>query len=393
MTKSIQIPLARPRLSDDDIQAAVEVLKTGYLVSGPVVEKFEKELAEYIGVRHVVCVSSGTAALQLGLLALGIGRGDDIIVPAFSYPATANVVELVGARPVFVDSELGGFNIDAGRIENCITPKTRGIMVVHNMGWPADMDRILNIARKYNFPVFEDAACALGSSFDGKRCGGLGKIAAFSFHPRKALTTGEGGAIATDDMILAERVKQLRNHGQVMGSKIEFVLAGFNYRLTEFQAAMGISQLGRFNHNISLRQAVAKYYDYHLAQFPFLETLSSRADCFANYQTYAAYVKKNKRDKLIEHLKENGIGAGIGTYSIPHTRFYRQKYNVLDSDFPNSYQSYSNLISLPLYEGITTAEQDKVIDTIRFFQSAKDNFAANSEKNKGKQLNNIQANI
>jgi dTDP-4-amino-4,6-dideoxygalactose transaminase len=384
MIKSIQIPLARPRLSEDDIQAAVDILRSGILVNGPVVEKFEQCLADYLGVRHVVCASSGTAALQLGLVALGLGRGDDVIVPAFSYPATANVIELVGAKPIFIESEPDGFNLDVSKIENSITPKTRAIMVVHNFGWPAEMESVNALADKYGFPVFEDAACALGSAIGGARCGSLGKLAAFSFHPRKALTTGEGGALATNDATIAEKVRLLRNHGQIVGKTIEFVLPGFNYRLSEFQGALGLSQLSRFDDIVAFRQKAADYYDKELSCLPYINIIKSRSDHFVNYQTYAAYVHESNRDRLIEHLRNLGIGAGIGTYSIPHLKFYSQKYSFRDLDFPNSYSAYRNLISLPLYEGITKADQKNVIEAIKSFRpSDKDEKKINFNQVKG----------
>ncbi len=368
------IPLAKPRLSDSDIAAAVEVLKTGYLVCGPVVERFESALADYLGVRHVICVSSGTAALHLGLLALGVGPGDDVIVPAFSYPATANVVELAGAKPVFVDCEPGGFNIDPLKIENNITAKTKAIMVVHGFGWPADMKKISEIAGKHGLPVFEDAACALGSSVDGKMCGSLGDLAAFSFHPRKILFTGEGGAIATDDDDVAQLALALRNHGQRPGTT-DFVMPGFNYRLTEFQAALGASQLVRFEATIKRRRQIAALYNSHLASLDFIGPPLEMRGIGTNYQTYVAYASDNRRDALMAHLKEAGIASGIGTYSIPHTTCYSRKYGYGSEDFPCSLDSYENLISLPLYEDMDEADIMAVVSAIKSFDKCNDRAA------------------
>ena len=366
MTKSMQIPLAKPRLSPDDISAAVKILESGYLVCGPTVEDFENRLAEYLGVKHVVCVSSGTAALHLGLLALGIGHGDEVIVPAFSYPASANPVTLSGARPVFIDSESGGFNLAASLIENKITCHTRAIMVVHNFGWPVNINKVKALSAKYDIPIFEDAACALGSSIRGIKCGALGRLAAFSFHPRKILTTGEGGAIVTDDSELCRAARELRNHGQALGTT-DFIEPGFNYRMTEFQAALGISQLKRFESTLHDRREAALYYDNLLADIDFIKPVQCREDIVVNYQTYVAYVENNLRDDLIKHLISKGIGAGIGTYSIPHTSYYSKECNVAPTDYPNSMRSFSNLISLPLYEGISKKEQETVIDAIKQF--------------------------
>jgi perosamine synthetase len=360
MTKSMPIPLARPRLSDSDIEAAVKVLQSGYFVGGPILEIFERELAAYLEVRNAVCVSSGTAALHIGLLSLGIGPGDDVIVPAFSYPATANVVELTGARPVFVDSEPGGFNIDSSKIENYITPHTRAIMIVHNFGWPADMAKILEVAEKYNLPVFEDAACALGSAIYKTKCGAFGKLAAFSFHPRKILTTGEGGAVTTNDDEIADKLKVLRNHGQRVGTA-DFITPGFNYRLTEFQASLGLTQLRRFDETIKGRRQLASRYYAAFDDFNIIKTPKPLAGQTVNYQTYVGFIGERLRDHLTEYLKEKNVASGIGTYSIPHTTYYSDKYHFTQYDFPNSLHAYRNLISLPLYENMSREEQDAVV--------------------------------
>ena len=360
MIKSMPIPLAKPRLSDSDIEEAVKVLQSGYFVGGPILESFERELASYLGVRYAICVSSGTAALHLGLLSLGIKPGDDVIVPAFSYPATANVVELVGARPIFVDSEPGGFNIDVSKIENAITPHTRAIMVVHNFGWPADMARIREIAEKYHLPVFEDAACALGSAINNTKCGAFGRLAAFSFHPRKILTTGEGGAIVTDDIDIVEKLKILRNHGQRVGTN-DFIVPGFNYRLTEFQASIGLTQLRRFDETLKFRRAIAERYFAAFDDFILIKTPNPLAGQVVNFQTFIGFIGESLRDHLIEYLNSKKINAGIGTYSIPHITYYSDKYKFTQYDFPNSFHAYRNLISLPLYENMTREEQDEVV--------------------------------
>jgi dTDP-4-amino-4,6-dideoxygalactose transaminase len=342
-------------------------LESGRLVSGPVVESFEHDLSSYLGVRYAACVSSGTAALHLGLMALEIRPGDEVIVPAFSYPATANVVELAGAKPIFVDSSPEGFNINATALENSITNHTKAIMVVHSFGWPAEIKRIKLISARYNLPLFEDAACALGSSLSGVRCGALGHLAAFSFHPRKILTTGEGGALITNDPVIWQKVLALRNHGQPPGSPGEFIAAGFNYRITEFQAALGRSQLTRFDAVLQKRRAAAGYYDKHLSKLDWLDIFKPDQDREINYQTYVAYVKNGSRDDLIEYLRSKGISAGIGTYSIPHTSFYRLKYGFAESDFPHSRRLFRDLISLPLFDGISRKEQDRVLAAIRDF--------------------------
>jgi len=367
MTKSCAIPLVRLNLSQTDIDSVEKVLKSGRLVNGPAVEALERQLASFLDVGYAVCVASGTAALHLGLLALGIGPGDEVIIPAFSYPASANAVELCGARVIFVDSSQDSFNIDTGQIENSITPNTRAIMVVHNFGWPCDMEPIKRISAKYNLPIFEDAACALGSVENGVKCGNIGRLAAFSFHPRKILTTGEGGAVVTDDPLIAERIKELRNHGQVIGKEIRFVAPGFNYRMGEMNAALGVSQMKRFKTMLRERRNAARYYDDNLKVYDTLTPVYERANSKGNYQTYVAIVNNGLRDQLIAHLRSQDIEAGIGTYSIPHTDYYSERYRYSQNDFPNSLSYYRNLISLPLFEGITKDEQDKVISAIKSF--------------------------
>ncbi len=371
MTESMQIPLVRLNLSPDDIGSVVDVLKSGRLVSGPVVESFERQLASYLKTRYAICVSSGTAALHLGLLALGIGRGDEVIVPAFSYPASANAVELTGARVTFVDSQSDCFNIDTSKIENNITAHTRAIMVVHNFGWPVDITRVHSLSAKYDLPIFEDAACALGSSMRGTRCGNLGRLAAFSFHPRKILTTGEGGAVVTDDPAIARTVRELRNHGQVYGNNIDFVVAGYNYRMTEFQAALGVSQMKRFNAVLRARRRAAEYYNHAIADIEYLRLPFYDGSRRLNYQTYIVSVENGWRDALIAHLIDEGIEAGIGTYSIPHTAYYSEGYHVDESHYPNSLRFQRNLISLPLFEDISTRQQDRVIRSLKTFAPEK----------------------
>jgi dTDP-4-amino-4,6-dideoxygalactose transaminase len=335
------------------------------------VESFERQLASYLKTRYAVCVSSGTAALHLGLLALGIGRGDEVIVPAFSYPASANAVELTKARVTFVDSLPDCFNIDTGQIENSITARTRVIMVVHNFGWPVDMTRVRSLSAKYDIPIFEDAACALGSSLRGERCGNLGRLAAFSFHPRKILTTGEGGAVVTDDPAIAQTVRELRNHGQRYGNGVNFVAPGFNYRMTEFQAALGISQMKRFKTVLRARRRAAEYYNHAIADIDFLKLPAPNGGGKPNYQTYTVSVENDWRDALISHLKNNGIEAGIGTYSVPHTAYYSENYNVDESQYPNSWRFHRNLISLPLFENISAREQEHVISALKTFAPEK----------------------
>jgi len=368
MKKSHPIPLARPRLSPEDIEQAVAALHSGKLVSGEIVRQFESRLSDYLGVKHAICVSSGTAALHLGLLALGIGRGDEVLVPAFSFPATANAVELTGARPIFIDSLKNEFNMDFDEIESVLSEHTRAIIIVHNFGLPARMDKIMEIAEYHEIPIFEDAACALGSEFRGIKCGSLGKLAAFSFHPRKILTTGEGGAVVTNNDFLADSIYCLRNHGLKNGTKNEFISVGFNYRMTEFQAALGYSQFSRFEMTILNRQKTAEFY-HNTIKISGLKSYRPSELDKANYQSFVLITNDRIRDDLIAYLKSNNIEAGIGTYSIPHTEYYSRKYGFVDSDYPHSLYAYKNLISLPLFEGLLESEQEFIVSKLREYFS------------------------
>jgi len=332
-------------------------------------EAFERQLASYLDVRYAVCVSSGTAALHLGLLALGIGRGDEVIVPAFGHPAGANAVELCGARVIFVDSGADDFNIDTRIIENSITANTRAVMVVHNFGRPCEMNPVQALSAKYGLPIIEDAACALGSSIGRARCGNLGCLAALSFHPGEILTTGEGGAVVTDDPFLAERVRELRNHGLVSGKTVEFLIPGFNYRMGEIQAAMGVSQMKRFRATLGARIRAAENYDRALSKIEYMSTRFEKAIRKTNYQTYVTLVKDGLRDRLAAFLGEKGIEAGIRTYSVPHTAYYSEKYRYGVFDFPNSLNYRRNLIGLPLFDGISLHEQEEVTAALHDFGS------------------------
>ncbi len=368
MAKSSAINLIRPNLSRQAFKAVSDVLESGRLVCGPVVEKFERNLADYLGVPDVVCVSSGTAALHLALLAAGVSSGDEVVVPAFTFPATANVVEHIGARPVFVDNAPGGVNLDADKLESLISPKTKAIMPVHAFGFPADMAKILEIAGRHMIPVIEDAACALGSRYEGRLCGTFGIMAAFSFHPRKLLTTGEGGAIAVQDRKSAELLKSLRNHGNENG---EFRHAGYNYRMTEMQAAIGISQLETYDEYIAERGRLADAYRRMLGNHINMEMETPEPNTTPNWQTILAQVGPGvDRDELIKFLAAQGVETSIGTYCVPLTPYYRNKYGFEPADFPWAYEAFKNRIALPLYSAMPISDIEKVIDAIRRFEDS-----------------------
>src|SRR6476620_10478030 len=255
------IPLASPDIREEDIALVNEVLRSGMLVQGTYVGKLEEAFASYHGVKHAIALSNGTATLHLALKVLGIGPGDEVIVPAFSYVATANVVELVGARCVFVDVEERSFNIDVKAIAEKITPRTKAIIPVHEFGLACDIEAVMALANKHGLHVIEDAACALGARQNGKLVGTFGVLGSFSLHPRKSITSGEGGLLLTDDDALATKLRQLRNHGiQMENGAMNFVEAGYNYRMTDFQGALAWSQFQRLEKILSWKNDLAEIY-------------------------------------------------------------------------------------------------------------------------------------
>ncbi len=361
------IRLSKPYFPPEAVEAATAVLKSGNLVQGEYVLKFEKELSAFLNVKHAVVVSNGTAALHLSLMSLGIGPGDEVIVPAFTFPATANVVELVGARPVFVDIGLDDFCIDTGKIEQAITRNTKAIMPVHEFGQSARMDEVMQIARKHNLHVVEDAACALGTEFRNRKSGTFGILGCFSFHPRKAITTGEGGAIVTNDDDLASKLRILRNHGieQIDGFN-DFTLAGFNYRMTDFQAALGYCQMLEIDRYIRKRIEIADQYTVGLSGCSTVKTPAVLPGRTNVYQTYHVLVDERfNRDMLKKRLFENGIETNYGANALHVLKFYKDKYGFNSDDFPNALRSFRQGLALPLSLYIGHEEIQYVCDQVK----------------------------
>ncbi|HYG52195.1 MAG TPA: DegT/DnrJ/EryC1/StrS aminotransferase family protein [Flavobacteriales bacterium] len=349
------IPLARPDITPEDIAAAEKVLLSGMLVQGLNVEKLEKNISEFTGCKHTVAVSNGTATMHLALTVLEIGKGDEVIVPAFSYVATANVVELVGAKPVFIDIEPDTFNINASEIEKHITKNTKAIIAVHEFGMACDIEKIASIAKNYNIYLIEDAACALGAMQNGKYVGTFGDFGSFSLHPRKAISSGEGGLVTTRNSDFAKRVKILRNHGiDMVDEKIEFVAAGFNYRLTDFQAALVNNQLKRLEQIIAFKQKLALVYFDQVKNkkitLPFISHGMNHT-----WQSFHIMLDESiDRDKTIGLLKEKNIGTNYGAQCIPFQKYYRDKYAIdCLKNFPVAMKAYTKGLAIPIYERLT----------------------------------------
>lgn len=360
------IRLSQPIIDDEEINAIVEVLKSGMLVQGNYVSEFETALKQYIDVDYVSAVSSGTAALHTALSALGVGEGDAVFVPSFTFPATANVVELQRARTVLVDVDISTYNIDIDLLEKAIInysePETpKAIIVVHEFGAPANMTRIMEIAKKYNLFVVEDAACALGTKWNGQHVGTFGDIGCFSWHPRKAITTGEGGAIVTNNPTLFSKVNLLRNHGLMKAENgvIDFVIPGFNYRLTEIQAVLGINQLKKFDGWLKKRNELVEYYYELLIDVPNIK-LPLKVSGHA-WQTFMILLdEKINRDDLIKRLKVEGIETNLGAQGLSQLSYFKEKY-----DFDVNYNVVSNGLfkqglALPLHPLLTKKDLDYI---------------------------------
>lgn len=354
-----------PDIQQQDIDAVVEVLKTGMLVQGQKVEELEKNIAGYLGVKHAVAASSGTATLHIALLASGIGTGDEVIVPAFSFMATANVIELTGARPVFVDIDIKTFNIDVIKIEEAITRNTKAIMPVHEFGMACNITEICEIASKYNLIVIEDAACALGAKENGKYAGSFGDIASFSFHPRKAITSGEGGMLVTNNDKLAEKFRILRNHGiSSTNEKTEFVETGFNYRMTDFQAALVNSQFQRFEQILDYRNTLAGIYFEQLKNVPAIQLPFLPDNKNHTWQSYHILVPAN-RDQIIKKLKAENIGTNLGAQCMPFQEYFQRKYRLdCQKLFPNAMKAYNQGLVLPLYNQLDAEDLKRISEKL-----------------------------
>jgi perosamine synthetase len=343
------IRLASPDVGEAEVDAVAEVLESGQLTMGPKVAELERGLAEACGTKHALAVSSGTAALHLAVLALGIGPGDEVIVPAYTFPATANVVALVGARPVLVDVDPATMNLDTDRVDP--TPRTKAIIAVDLFGRPAPFERLPE-----GVAVLEDAAGALGAKRQARPCGSLGALACLSFHPRKIVTTGEGGAITTDDDTLADSVRRLRHHGVEPRGGFEIVTPGFNYRLSDILCAVGIPQLARLDELLAARTRVAAGYKERLRDV--VETPSADEGDVHGWQAYVIQVDGAAR--VIDTLRAQGIEAQVGTYALHRLAAYRDQ-----GDFPGASRVFERAIALPFHTKLTDTDLDRVAEALR----------------------------
>ena len=319
------IRLTIPSIDQDDLDAVCEVLRSGYLVQGPRVAEFEGLVANYVGTNHAVAVANGTAALHLALLSLGVGPGDRVAVAAYSWPATANVIVLCGAEPLFVEVDDATLNLCPRDLERKLsaTP-VKAVLPVHAHGGIADMREIVRIGRQFDVPIVEDAACALGAALDGRKAGTWGRLGCFSFHPRKAITTGEGGLLSGGDHERMNLARSLRNHGldpEAAGN--DFVRPASNLRMTEFQAALGLSQLDKFERILAIRRAVDEHYRRAFAGTPVSVPETGPHHVLQSYVVQLPEGCGVVAIDLVARMKAAGVEASIGTWHMPRTSYYR----------------------------------------------------------------------
>jgi perosamine synthetase len=359
------IPLSAPDITDSEIEAVISVLRGSRLSLGPVLNKFEVDIAEYAGCAHAVAVTSGTGALHLALLALGIGEGDKVIVPSFTFIAAANVIRYVRATPVFVDIDRHTLNLAPDRVEAAITPRTRAIMLVHTFGLPAELDALLDVARKHNLLVIEDACEAIGAEYKGRKVGTFGDAGAFAFYPNKQITTGEGGVLVTNNSEVAATARALRNQGRRESDDwFEHSELGYNYRISEMNCALGVEQLKRIEPILLRREQVASSYRSRLeGRADLILPQSDLADCRISWFVYvlrlSAEHTRADRDFVIRKLSEAGIASG--RYFAPiHLQPAYREFAHAAADLPVTESESSRCIALPFFNRITESQIDRV---------------------------------
>lgn len=372
------IPISLPVTGEEEWHATREPLVNGWLTSGPKVREFEELFAQRHQVKHALAVTSATTALHLALVALDVKAGDEVIVPAFTWVSTANVVLYCGATVVFADVDPVTFNIDPADLKRRITSKTKVIIPVHLFGLCANMDEIKAIAG--NIPLVEDGACAAGAAYKGTPAGALGTIGCFSFHPRKSVTTGEGGMITTNDDQLAEVIGMLRNHGASVSEEQrhhgprpyilpDFNMLGYNYRMTDLQGAVGVVQIKKLDQFIDEREKWAAFYTKELASIPWLHTPQFGNDYKHGWQSYVTFVDEAKapmsRNDIMEKLQEEGISTRPGTHAVHMLNFYKEKYNLKAEDYPGAQKANDYSMAIPLHNRMVEADFAYVVQVLK----------------------------
>ncbi len=381
------IPISKTIFRDEDFALIQEPLKSGWVVQGKYVKQFEDMFAEFVGAKYAIAVSNCTTALHIAVATLGIGVGDEVLVPSFTWISTANCVEYMGATPIFVDIDPHSYNIDVELIRAKITSRTKAIIPVHLFGNSANMNAIMAIAKEYGIAVIEDAACGFDTWYGEKHVGTIGAIGCFSFHPRKSITTGEGGMIITNDDHLAQLCRSYRDHGasrpyqeRQQASKAfllpEYNLVGYNFRLTDIQGALGVAQMQKAKELMQARRVGASYYDKILSDIAWLRLPTAEPSSQHSYQSYVCWFQPEEvdldnverlmrqRNSVMLYLEERGIITRQGTHAPPHQNVYARKYNLTPHDYPQGYFAERMTIALPLFPGITHEEMNTVKDNL-----------------------------
>ncbi len=371
--------ITAPQFDDHELQMLKQCLASGWVTQGPSVQEFERLFAARHQVQHAMATTSCTAALHLGTAALGLKPGDEVIVPAFTWVTSAHCAEYMGAKAVFAEVETETFNLDPQAFEAAVTPKTRAVVVVHLFGLAARMDEIMAIARRHRLAVIEDAACAIGTTYNGKPIGAIGDIGCFSFHPRKVITTGEGGMVSTNRADLADKVKSLRNHGATgnapgdpsvgkpygMGT---FNMLGFNLRLSDIQGAIGIPQMAKLDRLLAERRRLADRYTQLLGDVKEIAVPVIPPRCGHTFQSYVIRVLTGgmaKRNAVMEHLADRKIQTRPGTHAVHRLGYYAEKYRIKPGQFPVAAQCEDTTITLPIFPGMTEEEQQFVAKSMK----------------------------
>jgi len=370
------IPIAKPYLTKDEAQAAYDTILTGWITQGPRVAEFEQKFAAYTGASHAIAVSNCTTALHLAMIVAGVTAGDEVICPSMSYIATANAIKYVGAIPVFAEVNPANYNLDVDDTERKISSRTKAILLVHQIGMPADIDKFTKLAEKYSLILIEDAACAAGSVYFGKKIGSHSHLVCFSFHPRKVISTGDGGMITTTNSEFAERMKRLRQHGMSVNDRVrhesskilfeDHLEVGYNYRMTDIQAAVGIQQLGKLDWIIGERRKIAMRYHEALSDISCIRLPVEQEGYFSNYQSYSIYLEKNcpvKRNELMQILLDEGISSRRGIMTSHRETAYLKEYS--QCKLPVSEDAADNSIIIPLYVPMEEKDVEHVIGMLR----------------------------
>lgn len=369
------IPIAKPYLTAEEAQAAYDTILTGWITQGPKVQEFEEKFATYTGAPYAVAVSNCTTALHLSLIVAGISAGDEVICPSMSYIASANAIRYVGANPVFADVETHTYNIDPVDAEKKITARTKAILIVHQIGVPANIDAFQKLCNKYGLKLIEDAACAAGSMYKGKKIGAHSELVCFSFHPRKVISTGDGGMITTNRKDYYDRLRLLRQHAMSVNDRLrheskrlifeDHVELGYNYRMTDIQAAVGIKQLEKLDWIVAERRKIAAAYNAAFKNIDCISILTEPEHSYFNYQSYTIFLKPScplSRNELMQALLDSGIASRRGIMTAHRETAYKNEYAGLHLLVSEDLQDRS--IILPLYVPMTDVEINYIIETV-----------------------------